>query len=155
MSVSAQQVEDLLNEYVHALDDGRIEQWPDFFSEDAVYQVTTRENMEAGYPLGIVYCEGRGMMLDRVEALRKANVFEGHTYCHLIGRPALTEADDGSYVARTNFSVLRTMDDGAAAIFASGKYLDRIALVGGTPRFRERRVVLDSRRIDILLVYPL
>ena len=147
-------VEELLCDYAHALDDGRIDDWPEFFAEDAIYQITTRENLEAGYPIGIVYCEGQGMMRDRIEALKSANIFEGHCYCHLLGRPALRQERPGLIAARSNFTVLRTMEDGRAEVFASGKFVDLIALEPA-PRFRERRVILDSRRIDILLVYPL
>jgi 3-phenylpropionate/cinnamic acid dioxygenase small subunit len=39
--------------------------------------------------------------------------------------------------------------------FATGRYLDRIVRDGEALRFRSRRVVLDSRRVDILLVLPL
>ena len=47
------------------------------------------------------------------------------------------------------------MQDGRSESFAVGKYLDLIAIDGGVPLLRERTVVLDSRRIDILLVYPI
>lgn len=147
-------VEEFLCDYAHALDDVRIDEWPRFFSEDGIYQITTRENLEAGYPIGIVYCDGQGMMRDRIEALKSANIFESHYYCHLLGRPSLREERPGLIAARSNFSVLRTMQDGQAEMFASGKFLDLIALEPA-PKFRERRVILDSRRIDILLVYPL
>ena len=40
-------------------------------------------------------------------------------------------------------------------IYATGKYLDVITLAGDKPLFQDRRVVLESRRVDILLVYPL
>lgn len=146
-------IEDFLLDCAHAIDDGDLEAWPDFFSEDATYQVTTREAHEAGLPVGIMYCEGRGMMADRVQALRTANVFEPHTYCHLLGRPRLWADTPGALRARTNFTVIRTMQDGRSELFAAGKYLDRIVLEGG-PKLAERRVILESRRIDILLVLP-
>ena len=37
----------------------------------------------------------------------------------------------------------------------TGKYLDAIVFEAGAPKFKERRVILDSRRIDVLLVFPL
>ena len=55
-----EEIADFLECYVHALDDGRIDDWSGFFTHDATYQVTTRENVERGLPLGIVLCEGRG-----------------------------------------------------------------------------------------------
>ena len=46
------QVESFLADYAHTLDDGRIDDWTGFFTKDAIYQITTRENHEAGYPIG-------------------------------------------------------------------------------------------------------
>jgi anthranilate 1,2-dioxygenase small subunit len=148
-------VENFLADYAHRLDDGRINAWTGFFTEDATYQITTRENHEAGYPIGIMLCKGRGMMEDRVLALKTANVFEPHTYCHIVGRPQLDEESPGTLAARSNFSVYRTMESGETDLFAIGKYLDRIVFEAGTPKFRERRVILDSRCVDVLLVFPL
>jgi len=148
-------VESFLADYAHRLDDGLIDEWTGFFTEDATYQITTRENHEAGYPIGVMLCKGKGMMEDRVLALKTANVFEPHTYCHIVGRPDLKEASPGKLAARSNFVVYRTMEDGEAELFATGKYLDRIVVEGGRPRFTERRVILDSRCIDVLLVFPI
>ena len=47
------------------------------------------------------------------------------------------------------------MQDGRMEIYATGKYVDVITFVSGKPLFKDRRVVLESRRVDILLVYPL
>ena len=40
-------------------------------------------------------------------------------------------------------------------LFAAGRYLDRVALTSQPYRFIERLVVLDSQKIDTLLVIPL
>lgn len=148
-------IDAFLADYAHRLDDGDIDAWTGFFTADALYQITTRENFEAGYPIGIMLCEGRGMMEDRVLALKTANVYEPHCYCHIVGRAEIRTESKDSFVARSNFSVFRTMEDGEAELFATGKYLDRIALENGAPKFRERRVILDSRCVDVLLVYPI
>ena len=148
-------IESFLADYAHRLDDGLIDEWTGFFTEDATYQITTRENYEAGYPIGIMLCKGKGMMEDRVLALKTANVFEPHTYCHIVGRPDLKEESPGKLTARSNFIVYRTMENGEAELFATGKYLDRIVVEGGRTKFTERRAILDSRRIDVLLVFPL
>lgn len=148
-------LEMLLADYAHTLDDGRFAAWPAFFTDEAIYQVTTRENHDAKRPIGILYCEGRGMMQDRVDALRSANIFEHHSYCHIVGRAQAWQEADGTIGARSNFTVYRTMDDGQTELFALGRYLDRIASEPGGLRFKERRVILDSRRIDVLLVLPL
>lgn len=153
--VSHSDVTELLARYADALDDGRVDDWPDFFVEDGIYQITTRENEEALYPVGIVYCEGRGMLLDRVKALKIANIYEGHVYCHINGQPTILKETSGSVTVRSNFVVYRTMYDGRAELFATGKYLDVLRRDDAGLRFEERRAVVDSRRIDTLLVFPI
>lgn len=148
-------IDNFLTDYAHRLDDGLTDEWPGFFARDGVYQITTRENHEAGYPIGIMLCEGRGMMEDRMLALRTANVYEPQVMCHILGRPDIREESPGAYASRANFSVFRTMESGEASLFATGKYLDRIAIEDGVPLFKARRVILDSRCIDVLLVVPL
>jgi anthranilate 1,2-dioxygenase small subunit len=147
-------IEDLLADYAEAIDDGALERWPGFFTEDGEYQIITRESHDAGLPIGILYCSSRGMMEDRVRALRTANIYEPHAYRHLLGRPRVEQQGD-DFAVRSNFSVFRIAQDGDTVTFATGRYLDRIGRDGSALRFRSRRVVLDSRRVDILLVMPL
>jgi anthranilate 1,2-dioxygenase small subunit len=148
-------IEDLLTDYAEAIDGGALERWPGFFIEDGEYQIITRESYDAGLPIGILYCESRAMMEDRVRALRTANIYEPHSYRHLLGRPRF-ETQGNEFVVRSNFCVFRIAQDGDTVTFATGRYLDRIVRDGGEVlRFRSRRVVLDSRRVDILLVLPL
>lgn len=144
-----------LTRYTDTLDDGRVDEWADFFTEDGVYQVTTRENVEANYPVGIVYCEGRGMLVDRIKALKVANIYESHVYCHITGRPTILGEHDGCLTVRSNYVVYRTMYDGRMELFATGKYQDVLRDAGEGLRFQKRQVVVDSRRIDTLLVFPI
>ena len=148
-------IEDVLLEYVHDIDDDKLETWPEYFTEDAVYQIIPRKSFEGSLPLGIFHCEGKGMMIDRINALRTANIFEPHSYCHMLGRSQVIKCGTGSCEARTSFSVVRTKQDGGMEIFAVGKYLDKISLEGERLLLCDRRVVLDSHRIDILLVVPI
>jgi anthranilate 1,2-dioxygenase small subunit len=147
-------IEDLLADYAEAIDDGMLERWPQFFTEDGEYHIITRESHAAGLPIGIMYCGSRGMMEDRVQALRTANIYEPHAYRHLISRPTI-EHGNSVFAVRTNFCIYRIAQDGNTVVFATGRYLDQIVNDGGALRFRSRRVVLDSRRVDILLVLPL
>lgn len=148
-------IADFLIDYAHDIDDDNLEAWPDYFAEDAVYQIIPRESFENDLPLGVLYCEGRGMMVDRIDALRTANIFEPHTHCHVLGAPRIRDAGNRLYTARTNFTVIRTKQDGAMDIFAAGKYVDEITFKDDRPLFRDRRVVIESHRVDILLVKPL
>ena len=149
------QIEDFLNDYAYKIDDGEFEAWPDFFTEDAFYQVITKESYEAGLPVGILTCDGRGMMVDRTRALRDANIYEPHSYSHFLSRPSLTMMEDSVIAARTNFQIIRTMESGDQFLYGVGKYLDEIVWEDDMPKFRKRMVILESRRVDVLLVLPL
>ena len=150
-----QGIDDLYAAYADCIDDDRLEEWPDFFVEDCRYLVTDRESHEAGLRHGIIYCGSRGMVEDRVMAMRRANIFEPHRYRHIVGPAQLGKIEGGVAEARANFLAVRIMHDGDSRLFATGRYLDRIDVSGDRFRFIERIVVLDSRKVDTLLVIPL
>src|SRR5215472_16475362 len=66
---------ELLDEYVQCLDDDRLEEWPEFFIETGVYKIVSRENVERNLPIATMLCTSKGMMKDRVVAIRKASVY--------------------------------------------------------------------------------
>ena len=147
------QVERLHARYAHALDADRLEEWPDFFTENGRYRIATAENEERGLPLPVLYAEGRAMLRDRVQSLRHANIYEPQRYRHMVSAVLVERESAGIVKSTANFLVVRVMQDGATMVFASGRYLDRIAV----PQmlYEERVVVCDSRRFDTLLAIPL
>ncbi|HUK61666.1 MAG TPA: aromatic-ring-hydroxylating dioxygenase subunit beta [Stellaceae bacterium] len=148
-------VERLEARYAAAIDDDRLEEWPDFFTEPCRYQIITRENHDKKLPVGIFFANSRGMLIDRVRSLRDANIYEAQHYRHILS-PTLVLAHHGDAVeTQTNYQVIRITAEGATALFSSGRYLDHILVNGTTPLFAEKLVVCDSRRIDTLLAIPL
>src|SRR6185369_16111250 len=101
-------VEDLHSRYVHALDDDRLEDWPDFFTEDGVYRITTAENEARGLPLPVLLAESRAMMRDRVQSLRHANIYEPQRYRHIISSVFTERMDEKKARSTANFLVVRT-----------------------------------------------
>lgn len=148
-------IDTLNRRYGHVIDEDQLEDWPTFFTEDARYMITTRQNHEANMPVGLILCENRGMMEDRISALRVANLFEPHSYRHLIDPPIVTEQNETEITVQTSFACFRTVQASAPEIFCTGKYLDRIIDDGQILRLKERIVVCDSERIDTLIVIPL
>ncbi|MGH7367306.1 MAG: aromatic-ring-hydroxylating dioxygenase subunit beta [Candidatus Rokuibacteriota bacterium] len=151
----AGRVSQLNAEYARAIDDDRLESWPDFFTDPCVYKITSADNYRRGLPAGLVYADSRGMLKDRVTALREANIYERQAYRHLVGLPAIRPGADGAIHAATPFLVVRVMRDGTMDLFATGRYMDTMIDEADTLRFRERLVVCDSSRIDTLLAIPL
>jgi 3-phenylpropionate/cinnamic acid dioxygenase small subunit len=142
-------------EYARAIDDDRLEDWPAFFTDPCLYSITSADNHRRGMPVGVIYADSKGMLKDRVAALREANIYERQAYRHVVGLPAIVGERDGAVRAETPFLVVRIMRDGTMALFATGRYLDALVEEAGTLRFRERVVVCDSSRIDTLLAIPL
>ena len=142
--------------YASALDADRLEAWPDFFTEDCVYKVTTAENHRRGLEAGAIYADSRAMLHDRVFALRNANIYERHSYRHIVGMPTILGQDGATLRSETPFLVVRTMRDGKMEIFAVGRYADRLRHEADrTLRFAERLAICDSPRFDTLLAIPL
>ena len=142
-------------DYARAIDDDRLEDWPDFFTDACLYTITSADNHRQGLPLGVVYADGKAMVRDRVTALRRANIYERQTYRHVVGLPAILGETEVGLRTETPFLVVRIMRDGRMDLFATGRYMDLLLEEAGALRFRERVVVCDSNRIDTLLAIPL
>jgi 3-phenylpropionate/cinnamic acid dioxygenase small subunit len=139
-----------------AIDSGHLEAWPGFFLDQCLYKVTTADNHEKGYQAGLIYADSRAMLVDRIAALREANIYERQRYRHIIGLPSITGETAGTVAAETSVLVVRTMRDGQMTIFAAGVYLDKVRRdAAGAWRYAERIVVCDSQRFDTLLAIPL
>ena len=149
----------LYADYAHCLDNDALEEWPKFFTDDCGYRIISAENFEAGLPIGIVYATSKAMLVDRVMAPRKANIYEPQRYRHMVGAIRIGPWDDdeaaGALAVTANVIVVRTMQDGAMMLFAAGRYIDRVVRRGDGWKFARKDVVLDSRRIDTLLAIPL
>ena len=104
-------IEALIADYIHCIDEDQLEDWPEFFTEDAQYRVFTRENFDLKLPVALIYCDGRGMLKDRISALRAANIFEPHVYCHLTSAIKLLENENKMQRILSNFTVIRTMSE--------------------------------------------
>ena len=142
-------------EYARCIDDDRLEVWPNHFHGTCVYKITTADNYRDGLEAGIIFANSRGMLTDRVSALREANIYERQSYRHIIGQPSILSEDNGEVRSETPFLVARILQDGDTDIFATGRYLDLYKLEDGEAKLNERTVVCDSSRIDTLLALPL
>ena len=141
------ELEELYTDYVHCLDADELERWPDFFTEDCFYRITSAENYEAGMPLGLILATSRNMLKDRVSALREANIYEPQRYRHLVSSIKILDDQGETLDLTLNFLVVRTMQEGDMTLFAAGRYLDQVRREDGIWKFARKNVVLDSRRV--------
>jgi anthranilate 1,2-dioxygenase small subunit len=101
-----------------------------------------------------MHCFGRAMMRDRVVSLRKANVFEPHTYRHMTSGLEFTWIDAQTIDMRSNYLVVQTLTDGESRVFQAGCYLDRVVRTREGWRYQLKRAVYDTSRVQTLLVTP-
>ena len=142
-------------EYVRCIDDDRLEEWPNFFHGPCLYRVTTAANFRDGLEGGIIFANTKGMLVDRVSALREANIYERQSYRHILGQPSILSESGSLVKTETPFLVARVLQDGDTDIYATGRYLDVYEIDLQEARLNERTVICDSSRIDTLLALPL
>ena len=142
-------------DYARCIDDDRLEEWPNFFTGLCLYKITTASNYRDGLEAGIVFANSRGMLADRVSALRDANIYERQSYRHILGQPSIISEEGPMVRSETSFLVARILQDGDTDIYATGRYFDLYEIADGTATLNERTVVCDSSRIDTLLALPL
>ena len=154
-AVVRRQIENLVADYAHAIDDDRLEEWPEFFVDDCSYRIINRDNHEKGMRIGVMDCSSKGMLQDRILALREANVYEPHYYRHIQSASRISSSDETVFQVETSFLVVRTMQEGDMSVFCAGKFLDEIVFEDDKPLFKKRLVVTDSNRIHTLIVIPI
>jgi Ring hydroxylating beta subunit len=79
------EIEDFNNAYAAALDDGRLTDWAEMFTDDGFYLVISRENADRGLPVGLIYCENEGMIYDRAFAVERTAMFAPRYLRHIVG----------------------------------------------------------------------
>jgi len=149
------EIEEFNADYCAALDGGDVEAWPLFFTEDALYRVTARENAERDLPVGLVYAEGRDMMHDRAVAISRTQMFAPRHMLHMLGTTRVTsESEQDGIASTTHFMLLQTLVEGPTTVHLAGVYHDRHVRVDGSLLLRERQVVYDTAILANDLVYP-
>jgi anthranilate 1,2-dioxygenase small subunit len=149
------EIEEFNAEYAAVLDAGRVQDWPNFFADDAVYRITGRENADAGLPVGLVYCEGIGMIRDRALAISRTTMFAPRYLLHQVTNARVLAVDaSGEITAESNYALFETLVDEKTVLQQVGRYHDRFARQAGRLKLKARHCVYDSLIIDTALIYP-
>jgi anthranilate 1,2-dioxygenase small subunit len=146
---------DLFVAYGASIDAADFDAWLDLFAERCTYHIVPRENYEQGLPAGLVFCDTRAVLEDRIRALREANKYNIHTDRHLIGLPRLVGTEADETLVEAPFAVFQTDQEGETRVFATGLYRDRVVTEAGTLKYREKLVLLDTFAVPSLLATPL
>lgn len=148
-------VENFYYAYADVLDMGDIERWPDFFTDDAVYRVTGRDNADANLRLGLIYCEGMAMLKDRAFAIAHTEMFAPRYLQHHISNVRVLSIDGTIIRAQANYLLLETVTDEPTRLQQAGRYYDRLRWTGERLLIEERQCVYDTIIIPNCIVYPI
>jgi anthranilate 1,2-dioxygenase small subunit len=142
--------------YALALDEQRLNDWVEMFTDDAFYVVISRENADKGMPVGLIYCDSKAMIHDRAFATEKTSMFAPRYLRHIIGNLQILGDDGrGGIRARANYMVMQVLyDRPEAKIHQVGVYQDVFRRVGGVLKLAERRCVYDNLLVDNALCLP-
>jgi anthranilate 1,2-dioxygenase small subunit len=149
------EVQDLLARHIELIDDDRLEEWPDLFTRECVYKIIPRENADRGMPLATIFCDSRGMLVDRIVSLRRANIFPVHNYRHVLSPSRIAAVARDLVRVQTNYVVFQTRNSGDTQVYSAGKYQDEIVFDEGQLRFKSKIVVNDTNRVDTMMVRPI
>ncbi len=145
----------LYADYASAVDSGRWELWPEFFTDDCVYRLQPRENHERGFPLATLSFTGKGMLKDRVYGISETLFHDPYYQRHVVGMPVVREVRDGRWCCEANYAVFRTKLSEASTVFNVGRYLDTVVRTPDGLKFASRECIYDSEMIPNSIIYPI
>jgi salicylate 5-hydroxylase small subunit len=150
------EIADLYAEYVACIDEGRFEEWPEFFHDPCTYRIVPRENFDRGLPLATVWAESKGMLRDRVVGITQTMMYAPHYWRHVVSALRIREASALRIRVEANYAIFRTTPDAPSEVFQVGRYLDEIARdeADGALKFREKLCIFDTVLIPNSLIYP-
>jgi anthranilate 1,2-dioxygenase small subunit len=151
-----QEIDEFNAAYGAALDEQRLSDWTEMFTDDAFYVVISRENADRGLPVGLIYCDSKKMIHDRAFALEKTTMFAPRYLRHIIGNlQILGQERNGDVRARANYVLIQVLyDRPEAKLHQVGVYHDVFRRIDGALKLAERRCIYDSLLVDNALCLP-
>ena len=104
-------VQEFYARYAECLDNGRLQQWPEFFVDSCTYRVTTRRNLRLGPDEHLVSLSTRTTMRDRIVAIGQSEDYEPHIQRHIITNFRVQAASEEELRVQASFEILRTFKE--------------------------------------------
>jgi 3-phenylpropionate/cinnamic acid dioxygenase small subunit len=149
------EIEEFNSDYSHRLDEQDVDSWCECFTEDGFYRITARENYDDGFPVGLVWCEGKPMLKDRAAAVKTTMVHAPRYLRHYNSNVRVLGVDaDGTILSESNYLVVETLMEDETRIFQAGRYIDRFVRNGDALLLKSRDCIYDSLLIPNDVVFP-
>jgi len=145
----------LQDEYIATLDTDALELWPEMFVDDCLYEIIPKENEDLGLPAPVIHCDSKAMLRDRVTSLRHANIFQPVVYRHFTSGLSFSTVDHLTVRMQSSYLVINTNQLGQSLVYQTGRYHDVVVRVGDRWRFRSKRAIYDTSRIQTALAIPI
>jgi anthranilate 1,2-dioxygenase small subunit len=148
------EIEEFHSAYCWTLDRGALAEWPEYFTDDAVYRITARENADANLPVGLVYADSKAMIRDRAFAVQHTQMYAPRYMQHFVTNVRVLEVKGQTIKAQANYLLLQTLVDGPSTIHQAGRYYDTFVRANGKLLLKERQCIYDTVLIANDLVMP-
>jgi salicylate 5-hydroxylase small subunit len=148
-------IQQLYADYSIAIDSGKWNLWPEFFTEKCVYKLQPRENYERGFPLATLFFSSKAMLIDRVYGITETIYHDPYYQRHVVGAPLVRNVEEGRIHCEANYAVFRTKLDKESTVYNVGRYIDTIVQTPTGLKFAERLCIYDSEMIPNSIIYPI
>jgi len=149
------EIEEFNATYCNALDEQRLGDWVEMFTDDAFYVVLSRENADRNLPVGLIYCEGKGMISDRAFALDKTAMFAPRYLRHFVSNLTVLAETADTIETRANYLVMQVLFDRPdATLHQVGVYYDVFRRTPAGLKLLRRKCVYDNLLVDNALCLP-
>ena len=148
-------IQQLYADYALAVDSGRWDAWPEFFTEACVYKIQPRENFDRGLPLATLALTSKGMLKDRVYGIKETLYHDPYYQRHVVGAPMVRKVEGPRIHSEANYAVFRTKYDKESTVFNVGRYIDTLVQTPEGFKFAERLCIYDSEMIPNSIIYPI
>jgi anthranilate 1,2-dioxygenase small subunit len=143
------------DEYISTLDTDALELWPEMFVDDCLYEIIPKENFDLGLPAPVIHCDSKAMLRDRVISLRNANIYQPVVYRHFFSGLSFRSVDDGVVEMQSSYLVINTSQLGQSTVYQTGRYHDVVVRSSDRWRFKSKRAIYDTSRIQTALAVPI
>ena len=145
----------LYTDYAAVLDAREVERWPDFFTEDCIYKLQSRENHDRGWPLATLAFESRGMLQDRVYAAKDTLFHDPYHQRHIVGLPRVLARTAEGWRCEASLLVMRTRRDSMPEVLFVGRTIDHVVGTAEGLRLAERLCIFDNDLLPNSIVDPI
>jgi anthranilate 1,2-dioxygenase small subunit len=149
------EINHLLAEYGLLLDEDRLEEWAELFTEDANYKVITRENQKLNLPAAVIWCDNQKMIRDRIHSYRHVNEHNLHWDRHVIGPARIKPISSSVWQVQASYSLFQTNLEGRSILFSVGQYNFKIVRDNEALKIQFLEVVSDTGSFETLLATPI